>query len=70
MSYFDPYVHTWSIDGVDIPRQRSIKRGLQGSHVSVLVQDHAMFDGDLLASSSTPIFDTRGFLMGPNIIRM
>ena len=70
VSYFDPYVHTWSIDGVDIPRQRSIKRGLQGSHVSVLVQDHAMFDGDLLASSSTPIFDTRGFLMGPNIIRM
>ena len=70
VSYFDPYVHNWAIDGVNILRQNAIQHGLEGSHVSVLVQDHAIFDGDLLASSSTPILDTRGSLMGPNIIRM
>ena len=70
VSYHDPFVDSWTIDEETIPTSLSLLEGLSESDVGVLIQGHSSFDTKLLASSRTPILDTRGVLNGPNITRM
>lgn len=70
VSYYDPHIEGWAVDGINIPSHPSLPEGLAKSDVCILVQGHSLFDRELLGSSTTPILDTRGLLTGPNIIRM
>lgn len=70
VSYHDPNIDAWTVDGMSIPSHPSLSEGLAKSDVCVLVQGHSSFDKELLGSSTTPILDTRGLLTGPNVIRM
>ena len=70
VSYHDPLVDSWMVDEETIPTSPSLLEGLSEADVGVLIQGHSSFDMELLASSTTPILDTRGILTGPNIVRM
>ena len=70
VSYCDPLVDSWEVDGFAIQKHDSLLEGLVGSDIGVLVQSHSSFDPGLLSSVPTPILDTRGLLHGPNITRM
>ena len=72
LSYFDPHVPTWSVNGVDVPRSASISNALQESDVIILVQPHMEFieSASEITSSSTVVLDTTGKFTGANIERL
>ncbi len=70
VSFHDPYVNSWVVDGVNIPRHSTLTKGLRSADAGILIQGHSSFSKELLTASTTPILDTRGLLVGPNIIRM
>ena len=72
LSYFDPHVPAWGVNGVDVPRSASISDALQESDVIILVQPHREFieAASEISSSSTVVLDTTGKFTGANIERL
>jgi UDP-N-acetyl-D-glucosamine dehydrogenase len=72
LSYFDPHVPTWAVNGIDVPRSESISHALQVSDVVILVQPHREFveAAGQISTSSTVVLDTTGKFSGPNIERL
>jgi nucleotide sugar dehydrogenase len=72
LSYFDPHVPTWSVNGVDVPRSESISHALRESDVVILVQPHREFveAAGQISISSTVVLDTTGKFSGTNIERL
>ncbi|WP_298120908.1 nucleotide sugar dehydrogenase, partial [uncultured Aurantimicrobium sp.] len=72
LSYFDPHVPAWGVNGVDVPRSASISGALQDSDVIILVQPHREFieAASEISSSSTVVLDTTGKFAGANIERL
>jgi nucleotide sugar dehydrogenase len=72
LSYFDPYVPTWTVNGVDVPSSESISSALRESDVVILVQPHKEFveAADQISTSSTVVLDTTGKFSGVNIERL
>lgn len=60
--YHDPYVDTWSIDGNDVSRQRSMFDVEQEADIAILLTNHREYSVEALAETSCPILDTRGAL--------
>ncbi|MDQ1701475.1 MAG: UDP-N-acetyl-D-glucosamine dehydrogenase, partial [Frankiaceae bacterium] len=63
VSYADPYVGEWSIDGRRIPRVTSVREAMREAHVTVLLQKHAEYDVPLLRQAKL-LFDTCGVVAG------
>ena len=72
LSYFDPHVPLWSVNGVDIPRSPSISEALSDSDVVILVQPHKEFldSANQISNSTTVVLDTTGKFTGANIERL
>jgi len=70
LSYHDPYVPKWEVAGVTIPRQPDLEVALREADLSILLQDHAVYDPQTLVTSASLLFDacgsTRGFA-GENV---
>ncbi|MFK3734408.1 nucleotide sugar dehydrogenase [Streptomyces sp. NPDC088090] len=70
LTYHDPYVGRFEVDGVPVPRQRSRAHALTGSDLVVLLQEHAEYrsaDWDL---ATCPVLDTRGTAEGRRVVRL
>jgi UDP-N-acetyl-D-glucosamine dehydrogenase len=67
LSYHDPLVASWSV--VEATRAESLDR-VADVDLVILVQAHAAYDVDLLASRARRFFDTRGVTRGPKVHRL
>jgi UDP-N-acetyl-D-mannosaminuronate dehydrogenase len=72
LSYFDPHVPTWSVNGNVVPRSSNIIEALSNSDVAVLVQPHKEFleSANQISTSETVVLDTTGKFSGTNIERL
>ena len=71
LSYHDPHVPDWAIDGRDVPRVTDLDTDIVTADVVILLQDHSEYDLPQLAASAKLFLDTRGKLdalgaVGPN----
>jgi nucleotide sugar dehydrogenase len=57
LSYHDPYVASWSVDGKEIPRAQA---PTQESDLTILLQAHSGYDLEDVAARAHLLFDTRG----------
>jgi UDP-N-acetyl-D-glucosamine dehydrogenase len=62
LSFADPYVDSWSVDGVDVPRVDDLTAALATADLTVLLQPHRLFDLDAIQSIAKLVLDTRGVL--------
>ena len=70
VSFIDPFVNSWAVDGSEIEKVVDLNDGLREAQVAVLLQAHSAFDRNLIASSGTCTLDTRGVLSSPNVVRL
>ena len=70
VSYIDPLVDSWAIDGAEVRKTTDLKEGLREAHVAVLLQAHSSFDHEEISGSGTWTLDTRGVLSGPMVVRL
>jgi nucleotide sugar dehydrogenase len=67
VTYHDPYVPDFSVDGVPIGREEDLTPALDRADVSVLLQDHVCYDPAMLARRSRLLLDTRGKATGDRV---
>lgn len=65
LAYHDPYVSGWSVDGEPVRRVVDLKAEISMADLVILLQDHAVFDLELIAEENCLVLDTRGSLEGP-----
>jgi UDP-N-acetyl-D-glucosamine dehydrogenase len=57
LSYHDPFVESWQVDGREIPRAAA---PTAESDLTILLQAHSQYDLPLIAAQAHLLFDTRG----------
>ncbi|MFT7610943.1 MAG: UDP-N-acetyl-D-glucosamine dehydrogenase, partial [Candidatus Aldehydirespiratoraceae bacterium] len=70
VSFFDPYVETFDVDGTDVPRHDDLNGAMAAADLVVLVQTHTPIMAEADFSVAKAVLDTRGALEGPNIVRL
>ncbi|GHA89105.1 UDP-N-acetyl-D-glucosamine dehydrogenase [Streptomyces termitum] len=70
LTYHDPYVGRFEVDGVPVPRQRSRERALTDSDLVVLLQEHAEYRSADWDAAACPVLDTRGTAEGRRVVRL
>jgi len=64
LSYHDPFVKEWQVDGKDVPRADA---PVADADLTILLQAHSQYDLDDIAARSHLLFDTRGTLSGDTV---
>jgi nucleotide sugar dehydrogenase len=64
LSYHDPFVDNWQVDGRDIPRADS---PVTPADLTILLQAHTGYDLADIAAKSRLLFDTRGKISGESV---
>ncbi|GHD18667.1 nucleotide sugar dehydrogenase [Nocardiopsis kunsanensis] len=62
LTYHDPHVESWTVDGVEIPRSTDLDQALADADLTVLLTDHADYEPKRLAEYARLLLDTRGVL--------
>ncbi len=62
LSYHDPYVPDWQVDGQPIPRADDLEAALAGADLVILLQAHRTYDLAQLTRDARLLLDTRGVL--------
>ncbi len=70
LSYADPHVPNWTIDGEPITRVDDPVAGAGDADLVILLQDHDAFDLDAIVDASRQVLDTRGQLDTENVERL
>jgi UDP-N-acetyl-D-mannosaminuronate dehydrogenase len=65
LSYHDPFVPEWSVDGLAVRRAEPLNAELDTADLVILLQDHSAYDLDRLSRSARPVLDARGRIVGP-----
>lgn len=60
LSYADPYVSEWQVDGHPIENTGLSADAVEAADLVILLQAHSAFDLDDLASHAQVFLDTRG----------
>lgn len=68
--FHDPMVEVWRLGGTELPRVADLTSALKQADITVMLQDHASYDAELLISNSNLLFDTRGKLDHPEVERL
>jgi UDP-N-acetyl-D-glucosamine dehydrogenase len=58
--FHDPYVRTWSLEGDTLTRVDDLDTALQTADLTVVLQGHSTYDGELIAAKAIRVLDTRG----------
>ncbi len=64
LSYHDPFVESWQVDGRDIPRAAS---PTEAADLTILLQPHSTYDLADIAARAHLLFDTRGKISGDSV---
>jgi UDP-N-acetyl-D-glucosamine dehydrogenase len=67
LTYHDPYVDEWSLDGEAVRRAGQLDSEITGADLVILLQDHAAYDFDRLSRDARLLLDTRGRVTGPRV---
>lgn len=67
LTYWDPFVETWSPAGFSVARLTDLRAGVEEADLVILLQAHRELDIDVLNQSNTLVLDTRGVLAGTNV---
>ena len=67
LTYHDPYVDQWRLDGEAVRRAADLDQEVAHADLVILLQDHSAYDLDRISRSARLILDTRGRLEGPNV---
>ena len=72
ITYFDPYVKNWEVDGKSVKSMCSIFSAITENDLVVILQSHKVFIEALgeFSSSKTLIFDATGKFAGDNVTRL
>jgi UDP-N-acetyl-D-glucosamine dehydrogenase len=70
LSFHDPYVDSWPVDDVVVPRAHDLAHELRSADLVIILQDHPEYDPDQIARESRLVLDTRGHLTGANVTRL
>ncbi|NUR87662.1 MAG: nucleotide sugar dehydrogenase [Nonomuraea sp.] len=62
LSYVDPHVKEWNVDGTPVPREEDLNRAVTDADVTLLLQKHSAFDLDMVEAEARLVLDTRGVL--------
>lgn len=62
VGYVDPLIDDWSARGVPVSRTLDLGEALAAADLVILLQPHRAFDLGLIATSGSPVLDTRGVL--------
>jgi len=62
VTYHDPFVDQWSVDGRPVPRQSDLSAALRAADLTVLLQDHSTYQAETLDGEARLLFDARGLL--------
>ncbi len=62
VSYHDPYVPGWQVDGQSIPRAGDLLAALATADLVILLQAHSCYEPDQLTRASRLLLDTRGVI--------
>jgi UDP-N-acetyl-D-mannosaminuronate dehydrogenase len=60
VSFHDPYVESWQVNGSQLLRVDNLDTALSGADLSILLQGHSTYDVEQLATKSRRLLDTRG----------
>jgi UDP-N-acetyl-D-glucosamine dehydrogenase len=60
VSYHDPYVPDWQVDGQSIPRADDLEAALAAADLVILLQAHSCYDPARLTQAAGLLLDTRG----------
>ncbi|QKG21227.1 nucleotide sugar dehydrogenase [Actinomadura verrucosospora] len=61
LSFHDPFVTEWQVDGTAIPpADRDLPTALQDADLAIVLTDHAVYDAAMLTAHARLLFDTRG----------
>ncbi|WP_046469752.1 nucleotide sugar dehydrogenase [Allosalinactinospora lopnorensis] len=62
LSYHDPYIEEWEVNGEKVPRAENLERALAEADLTVLLTDHPVYTPELLTKQTKTLLDTRGVL--------
>ena len=60
LTFHDPHVEDWEVDGTAVPRARVLYTALAEADLVVVLTDHAEYDAESLTRHARLLFDTRG----------
>ncbi|MGH3378198.1 MAG: nucleotide sugar dehydrogenase [Actinoallomurus sp.] len=67
LTFHDPHVEDWDIDGVSVPRARVLYTALAEADLVVVLTNHAEYDAETLIRHAKLLFDTRGNTRGAGV---
>jgi UDP-N-acetyl-D-mannosaminuronate dehydrogenase len=70
LTYHDPYVPVWIVDGAAVARAENLELSVAEADLVVLVQNHSCYDAERLASLAKRFLDTRGATTSDNAHRL
>lgn len=72
LSFFDPFISAWHLDGIEIQKQENLDVALSEADALIMVQPHKVFleSADKISASTTPILDTTGKFSGLQVERL
>jgi nucleotide sugar dehydrogenase len=70
LSYHDPYVPEWPVDGAAVRRADDLDAEVASSDLVILLQDHAAYDLDKISLHARWVLDTRGRLTAPQVVAL
>ncbi|POX38905.1 nucleotide sugar dehydrogenase [Streptomyces sp. Ru73] len=65
--YHDPHVPEFTVDGVPLPREKSLPAALAKADLAILLQDHSCYDTTTVTRAECALLDTRGKASGPRV---
>ena len=68
--FYDPHVEVFKHHGLVIDGEKNLDAALKAADVVILLQNHKAYDLDDIVKKSKVIFDTRGVLRAPNVVRL
>jgi UDP-N-acetyl-D-mannosaminuronate dehydrogenase len=68
VTYHDPYVPAWQVDGQDVPRACDLSAAVAAADLVILLQAHRDYDPEQIAATAPLLLDTRGVVpAGPRV---
>ncbi|MBB6118851.1 nucleotide sugar dehydrogenase [Nocardiopsis algeriensis] len=65
ITYHDPHVESWQVEGADVPRSEILEQALAEADLTILLTDHSEYRPKLLERYARLLLDTRGVLRRP-----
>jgi nucleotide sugar dehydrogenase len=68
--FYDPHVEVFNHHDLVIDGEKDLDAALKAADVVVVLQNHKAYDLDDIVKKSKVVFDTRGTLRAPNVVRL